>query len=112
MLLAPNFPARYGALYFRAGGEVPALSYDQFGQTHALLFPDQSDVDFVAGKISAASGRHNGYLVFSRGQENWARDYQLYPPYALRAFEGEVARSKKFRIVYDTPTARIYQLVP
>ncbi|MDX6266873.1 MAG: hypothetical protein QOD70_1613 [Frankiales bacterium] len=111
VLLDPNFPARYGALYFRAGSELPALSYDQFGQTHALLFPDQGDVDFVADKILADSGTHNGYLVFSRGQETWARDYQLYPPYALRAFEGEVARSKRFRIVYDTPTARIYQLV-
>jgi hypothetical protein len=110
VLVAPNFPARYGPLYFRAGGEVPALSFDQFGKTHPLLFPSQDDVDFVARKIQGDSDR-DGYLVFTRGQSNWARDFQLYPPFALRAFEGEVARSPRFRIVYDTPTARIYQLV-
>ena len=108
--VAPNFPERYGPLYFRAGGEIPALSFDQFGETHPLLFPGRSDVDFVARKIRGDSNR-NGYLVFTRGQSNWARDYQLYPPFALRAFESEVARSGRFRLIYDTPTARIYQLV-
>jgi hypothetical protein len=49
--------------------------------------------------------------VFSQGQTAFARDYQLYPSYALRAFEGAVAQSRRFRLVYDRPTARIYQLV-
>lgn len=111
ILAAPNFPDRYGPLYFRAGISVPALSYDRFGVTRPLLFPDEADVDFVADKIRGSSGRQNGYLVFTRGSANWARDYQLYPPYALRAFEGEVARSPRFRLVYDRPTARVYELV-
>jgi hypothetical protein len=110
--LAPNFPDRYGPLYYRAAGSyLDALSYDQFGQEHQLLFPTQDDVDFVAGKIRGDDGTRRGYLVFSRGQENWARDFQLYAPNALRAFESEVARSGRFHLVYDKPTVRIYELV-
>jgi hypothetical protein len=111
LLMAPNFPDRYGPLYFRAGIGIPALSYDRFGVEHPLLFPSKQDVDFVATKIRGSSGRQNGYLVFSRGSGHWARDYQLYPKYALRAFEGEIARSPRFRLVYDRPTARVYELV-
>jgi hypothetical protein len=109
LLMAPNFPARYGPLYFRLGGQLPALSYESFGK-RPLLFPDQDDVDAAAAVIDGGRQRP-GYLVFSRGQENWARDYQLYPPYTLKAFEGAVASSPRFRIVYDKPTARIYELV-
>lgn len=111
VLLAPNFPSRYGALYYRAGGELEPLSYDRFGQKHALEFADESDVAFVAGKIRGPSGARTGYVLFSRGQDNWARDYQLYPPGALRAFESAVARSPRFALVYSEPTARIYELV-
>ncbi|MFN2539728.1 MAG: hypothetical protein ABR549_16470 [Mycobacteriales bacterium] len=111
LLVAPNFPDRYGPLYFRAGISIPALSFDRFGVTHPLLFPSQSDVDFAAQKIRGDEGTNNGYLVFTRGSEHWARDYQLYPKYALRAFEGEVARSTRFRLVYERPTARVYELV-
>ena len=111
LLVAPNFPDRYGPLYFRAGIGIPALSFDRFGVTHPLLFPSQSDVDFAAEKIKGSSGKQNGYLVFTRGSEHWARDYQLYPKFALRAFESEVARSTRFRLVYDRPTARVYELV-
>jgi hypothetical protein len=109
--MSPNFPDRYGPLYFRAGIGIPALSYERFGVEHNLLFPSQADVDFAASKIRGDCGCQNGYLVFSRGSAHWARDYQLYPPYALRAFESEVARSPRFRIVYDQPTARVYELV-
>lgn len=111
LLVAPNFPDRYGPLYFRAGISIPALSFDRFGVTHPLLFPSQADVDFAAQKIRGAKGDQNGYLVFTRGSAHWARDYQLYPKYALRAFESEVARSTRFRLVYDRPTARVYELV-
>ncbi len=107
--MAPNAPDRYGPLYFKAGIGIEALSYDRFGVDRPLVFPSQKDVDFVAEKIRKAGP--NGYLLFSRGSANWARDYQLYPPYALRAFESEVARSGRFRLVYDRPTARVYELV-
>ena len=110
LLVSPNFPDRYGPLYFRAGIGIPALSYDRFGVEHQLIFPSQKDVDFAAEKIRGKSGTQNGYLVFSRGSAHWARDYQLYPKYALRAFESEVARSPRFKLVYDRPTARIYEL--
>lgn len=111
MLVAPNFPARYGPLYFRlARADLPALSYDEFGE-RPLLFPSEDDVEAAARFIEDEHG-NGGYLVFSQGQEAFARDYQLYPEHALRAFEGAVARSPRFRIVYDQPTARVYALVP
>jgi hypothetical protein len=111
MLVAPNFPARYGPLYFRlARADLPALSYDHFGD-RPLLFPSDIDVEAAARAIEQEGG-NGGYLVFSQGQEAFARDYQLYPRYALRAFEGAVAQSTRFRIVYDQPTARVYALVP
>lgn len=111
VLMAPNFPDRYGPLYFRAGIGIPALSYSRFGVDHQLLFPDETDVDFAAEKIRGDCQCQNGYLVFSRGSAHWARDYQLYLPNALKAFEGVVARSPRFRLVYDTSTARVYELV-
>ncbi|MCU1603178.1 MAG: hypothetical protein JWO22_3887 [Frankiales bacterium] len=107
--MAPNAPDRYGPLYFKAGIGIEALSYDRFGVDRPLVFPSRSDVDFVAEKIRNAGP--NGYLLFSRGSANWARDYQLYPPYALRAFESEVARSGRFRLVYSRSTAAVYELV-
>jgi hypothetical protein len=112
MVAAPNFPARYGPLYFRLNFDFPALSDERFGE-RALLFPRSTDVDEAIRLLTADglgdTGR--GYLVFSRGQEAWARDYQLYEPHALRAFEGAVARSPRFELVYDRTTARIYELV-
>jgi hypothetical protein len=48
MLTAPNFPARYGPLYFRlARADLPALSYDGFGE-RPLLFPSDKDVEAAA----------------------------------------------------------------
>lgn len=114
MLTTPNFPARFGPLYFRlARADLPALSYDKFGE-RPLLFPSQLDVDVAASLIEEKGGNrgNGGWLVFSQGQEAWARDYQLFPPSSLRAFEGAVASSPRFRIVFDTPTARVYELVP
>lgn len=111
MLTSPSFPARYGPLYFRLSrADLPALTYHNFGE-RPLLFPREGDVDAAAALIEAEQGS-DGYLVFSQGQAAYARDYQLYPPYALRAFEGAVAQSARFRIVYDRPTARVYRLVP
>lgn len=111
MLTAPNFPARYGPLYFRlARADLPALSFDRFGE-RPLLFPTEQDVAAAARLIKKENGS-GGYLVFSRAQESFARDYQLYPSYALRAFEGAVAHSTRFKLVYDQPAARVYQLVP
>ena len=110
MLTAPNFPARYGPLYFRlARADLPALSFDGFG-SRPLLFPSNKDVEAAATYIQQAGG-NGGYLVFSQGQEAFARDYQLYPAYALRAFEGAVAQSRRFTLVYNEPSARIYELV-
>jgi len=109
--MAPNLPDRYGPLYFRAGFGIDALSLDRFGVDQPLLFPNEHDVDVAATKILGDSGTRHGYLIFTRGSANWARDYQLYKPYALRAFEGEVARSPRFRLVYATTTARVYELV-
>jgi hypothetical protein len=109
--MAPNLPDRYGPLYFRAGFGIDALSLDRFGVDQPLLFPDDNDVNTAADKIRGTSGDRHGYLIFTRGEANWARDYQLYEPYALRAFEGKVASSPRFRLVYDTPTARVYELV-
>jgi hypothetical protein len=112
MVAAPNFPARYGPLYFRLNFDFPALSDEGFGE-RSLLFPSSADVD-VAARILTAEGLEDqgrGYLVFSRGQEAWARDFQLYEPNALKAFEGAIARSPRFRLVYDQPTARVYELV-
>lgn len=110
-LMAPNFPARYGPLYFRlARADLPALSTDDFGARN-LVFPSDKDVA-AAATIIKDQNANGGYLVFSQGQEAWARDYQLYAPYGLRAFEGRVAQSPLFKLVYDQPTARIYELNP
>ena len=72
---------------------------------------NEQDVAAAARLITKENGS-GGYLVFSRAQESFARDYQLYPSYALRAFEGAVAHSTRFKLVYDQPAARVYQLVP
>lgn len=111
MLVAPNFPARYGPLYFRqALTDLPVLTYDGFG-SRPLLFPSQADAE-AAAEIIESKGGSSGFLVFSQGQEAYARDYALYAPHALRAFEGQVAQSPRFRLVYNKPTARVYALVP
>ncbi len=110
MLTAPNFPERYGPLYFRlARANLPTLTSSDFGE-RPLLFPRGDDVEEAARLIELEEGT-SGYLVFSQGQEAYARNNQLYAPHALRAFEGAVAQSARFRLVYDTPTARIYELV-
>lgn len=110
VLTAPSFPARYGPLYFRlARSDLPVLSTEGFGEL-PLAFPTQKDVDAVVTLMRGYGGSQS-FLVFSKGQEAYARDYQLFPPYALPALEGVVASSSRFRLVYDTPSARIYQLV-
>ena len=111
VLTAPNFPARYGPLYFRlARADLPALSEGPFAK-RPLLFPSNNDVAAAAAVIRQQNA-NGGYLVFSQGQEAWARDYQLYPNFALPALEGAVAQSPLFTLVYDEPTARVYELNP
>ena len=111
MLTSPNFPSRFGPLYFRlATSDLPSLTSSGFADRPSLAHAGPADVA-EAVRLIKAEGGSEGYLVFSQGQAAYAKDYQFYRNGGLRSFEAAVARSAQFRLVYDRPTAKIFKLV-
>lgn len=109
LLSGPNFPVRYGPTYREFAGpqsdfDPNLLRVDRF-RYRDLGAADLPDVISLIHQYA-----RNGYIVFSKSQDEYAKVFRLTEPDALSHLERAVAASKYFRPWYRTKDARIYEL--
>jgi hypothetical protein len=107
LLVAPNFPDRYGPDYTRLGVvALPSLASEGFADRTWSPRATEADVDEVLDLMDEFA--LDGYLVFSSTQERYARARSIFPGGSMARLEAAVAASPSFRRVFDSPDARVY----
>ncbi len=107
--LAPNAPDRLTPRYPLVSLRDPSALLDQPGFIgHRLGTADIPRLERLIRQQRAV----RAYVVVSRGQEDYGRLNGLLPKGSVTSLVGALERSGAFRLVYQRPTAWVFEYVP
>jgi hypothetical protein len=107
--LAPTAPVRLTARYPEVSLGDPSALLEQSAFTgHRLGARDVPRLE----RLVEAQRVHRTYLVLSRGQEDYARLNGLLPEGSVTSLVRALGSSTRFRLVYQRPTAWIFEYAP